>query len=60
MLANGRYRGELVLDKQREESKVAELGKKQKTYKIEIYNCEYLSQKLRVEESIAESACNQF
>ena len=59
MLANGRWRGELVIDKQREESKVAEWAEKLKTYKIEIYNCEYLSQRLRVEESIAEAACTQ-
>ena len=49
LLINGRYRGELEKDKIQEEQKVAELGEKLKTYKIEIYNCEYLSRKLREE-----------
>ena len=49
MLINGRYRGELEKDKIQEEQKVTELGEKLKTYKVEIYNCEYLSRKLREE-----------
>ena len=49
LLINGRYRGELEKDKIQEEQKVAELGEKLKTYKVEIYNCEYLSRKLREE-----------
>ena len=47
LLVNGRYRGELEKDKIQEEQKVAKLGEKLKTYKVEIYNCEYLSRKLR-------------
>ena len=47
LLINGRYRGELEKDKIQEEQKVAKLGEKLKTYKVEIYNCEYLSRKLR-------------
>ena len=35
--------------KYRKRKKVAELGEKLKTYKVEIYNCEYLSRKLREE-----------
>ena len=49
MLINGRWRGELEKNKIQEEQKVAELGEKLKTYKVEIYNCEYLSRKLREE-----------
>ena len=43
MLINGRWRGELEKNKIQEEQKVAELEEKLKTYKVKIYNCEYLS-----------------
>ena len=49
MLINGKWRGEIEKNKIQEEQKVADLGEKLKTYKIEISNCEYLSRKLREE-----------
>ena len=47
MLINSKWKGELDENKRQEEQRVAYLGEKLKTYKIEISNCEYLSRKLR-------------
>ena len=57
MLVNARSRGELERNKEQEQKKVTELAEKLKTYKVEIYNCEYLSKRLRAEEEKAEEAC---
>ena len=54
ILANGRWRGELERNKEREQKKVIEVAEKLGTFKIEIYNCEYLSKRLRNEEWKAE------
>ena len=56
MLINGKWRGEIEKIKIQEEQKVADLGEKLKTYKIEISNCEYLSRKLREEGAQHEEA----
>ena len=56
MLINGKWRGEIEKIKIQEEQKVADLGEKLKTYKIEISNCEYLSRKLREEGAQHEAA----
>ena len=54
MLVNACSRGELERNKEREQKKVIELAEKLRTFKIEIYNCEYLSKRLRDEEWKAE------
>ena len=58
LLANGRMRSEVEREKEREEKRVAEMGEKLKTYKIEVANCEYLSRRLRDEEARLESVYN--
>ena len=59
MLINGKWRGEIEKIKIQEEQKVADLGEKLKTYKIEISNCEYLSRKLREEGAQHEAASDR-
>lgn len=57
MVINSQWKGELDENKRQEEQRVAELGEKLRTYKIEISNCEYLSKQLREEEAQNEAAC---
>ena len=59
MLINSKWKGELDENKRQEEQRVAQLGEKLRTYKIEISNCEYLSKQLREEEAQNEAACIQ-
>ena len=59
MLVNRRWKVELDKNKRQEKQRVAELGEKLRTYKIEISNCEYLSKQLREEEAQNEAACVQ-
>ena len=56
MVINSKWKGELDENKRQEEQRVAQLGEKLKTYKIEISNCEYLSRKLREEGAQHEEA----
>ena len=59
MVINSQWKGKLDENKRQEEQRVAELGEKLRTYKIEISNCEYLSKQLREEEAQNEAACVQ-
>ena len=59
MVINSKWKGELDENKRQEEQRVAQLGEKLRTYKIEISNCEYLSKQLREEEAQNEAACIQ-
>ena len=59
MVINSKWKGELDENKRQEEQRVAQLGEKLRTYKIEISNCEYLSKQLREEEAQNEATCIQ-
>ena len=59
MVVNSQRKSELDDNKRQKEQRVAELGEKLRTYKIEISNCEYLSKQLREEEAQNEAACIQ-
>ena len=56
MVINSKWKGELDENKRQEEQRVAQLGEKLRTYKIEISNCEYLSKQLREEGAQHEKA----
>ena len=59
MVVNSQRKSELDDNKRQKEERVAELGEKLRTYKIEISNCEFLSKQLREEEAQNEAACVQ-
>ena len=59
MVVNSQRKSELDNNKRQKEQRVAELGEKLRTYKIEISNCEYLSKQLREEEAQNEATCIQ-